>query len=330
MKAVVMTAAGGPEVLQLQDVPVPAIAAPTEMLVRLEAAGTNPIDTKIRTRGPFLRDRTPTILGCDGAGIVVEAGSGVQKFRTGDAVYFFNGGLGGPTGNYAEYTIVDEKFAVRKPERLSFQEAAAAPLVLITAWEALYDRARLQAGQKVLIHAGAGGVGHVAVQLAALQGAEVATTVGSEEKALFARSLCAILPVFYKQNDFARVALDWTGGEGVDVAFDTVGGSTFAQTFPAVKIYGDLVTLLDPKETAWKEARSRNLRISLELMLTPTLRNDADLRCDQTQILQQCVRLIDSGKLKILVRHTFPLAEANRAHALLERGSTLGKIVLVP
>jgi NADPH2:quinone reductase len=215
VKAVLISAPGNPEVLQLGQVPDPVIQQPSEMLVRLKAAGINPIDTKLRNRGTFFPDRMPAILGCDGAGIIEAIGSGVTRFQVGDEVYFCNGGLGGHPGNYAEWTIVDERFAARKPKSLNFIEAAAAPLVLITAWEALYDRARLQAGQKALIHGGAGGVGHVAIQLAHLQGAQVATTVSTPEKADFVRSLGANFPILYKQTDFVKAVLDWTNGQGV-------------------------------------------------------------------------------------------------------------------
>lgn len=331
MKAVVMTAAGGPEVLQLQEIPAPVIQKDTEILVRLRAAGVNPIDTKLRQRGTFYPDKTPAVLGCDGAGTVEAVGAGVEQFRPGDEVYFCNGGLGGPAGNYAEYAVVDARFAAKKPASLSFAEAAAAPLVLITAWESLYDRARLQAGQKVLVHAGAGGVGHVAIQLAKLQGAEVCTTVGSEEKAEFVRKLGADSAILYKQTDFVQAALDWTNGEGVDIGFDTVGGETFYKTVPAVRVYGDLVTILEPEAAKGnlKAARTRNLRISLELMLTPMLLNLAEEQKQQAKMLQQCARLIDEGKLKIKLSKTFPLAEAAAAHELLETGSMTGKIALI-
>lgn len=331
MKAVVMTGTGEPEVLKCQDVADPKIENDREILVRLHAAGVNPIDTKLRKRGNFYPDKTPAILGCDGAGVVEAIGPGVQNIQTGDEVYFCHGGLGGPHGNYAEYIVVDERFVAKKPKSLSFAEAAAAPLVLITAWEALYDRARLQAGQKALIHAGAGGVGHVAVQLARLQGAEVCTTVGSAEKADFVRQLGANLPILYKEKDFVEAVMDWTKGEGVDLAFDTVGAETFFKTCPAVRIYGDLVTILEPDPNLGnlKTARVRNLRISLELMLTPMLENLEQEQQDQANILHQCARLIDEGKLKIELTQTFPLAEAAAAHNLLETGSMLGKIALV-
>jgi NADPH2:quinone reductase len=331
MKAVLMTAPGEPEVLQLQEVPEPKIQNDTEILVRLHAAGVNPIDTKLRQRGTFYPDQMPAILGCDGAGVVEAVGSGVQQFRVGDEVYFCAGGLGkSNTGNYAELTVVDERLVAPKPTCLSFAEAAAAPLVLITAWEALYDRARLEAGQKVLIHAGAGGVGHVAIQLAKIKGAEVCTTVGSQDKARLVRQLGADHPILYKQTDFVQAALDWTGGEGVDVAFDTIGGEIFSKSFPAVRVYGDVVTILEPDSaTNWKPARSRNLRISFELMLTPLLQGLVAAQQHQAEILKQCAQWIDEGKLKIHLGETYPLQEAAAAHKAIETGSTTGKIALI-
>lgn len=307
----------------------PQIQSPTEILVELKAAGVNPIDTKLRRRGTFYPERMPAILGCDGAGIVVAVGAGVQRFVVGDEVYFCNAGLGGHPGNYAEYATVDQRFVVRKPSSISFVEAAAAPLVLITAWEALCDRGRLEAGQHVLIHAGAGGVGHVAIQLAKLKGASVCTTVSTEQKADFAHCLGADKAILYKQVDFVEAVLEWTNGVGVELAFDTVGGSTFAQTFPAVQIGGDLVTILEPDaSTNWKVARNRNLRVSFELMLTPMLQDLVDLQQHQAHILSECARLIDTGQLKIHVSQVFPLAEAETAHRLLESGSVTGKLVL--
>jgi NADPH:quinone reductase len=329
MKAILMTAAGEPEVLQLAEVPIPQIQSPREILVELKAAGVNPIDTKLRRRDTFYPERMPAILGCDGAGVVVAIGAGVQRFAVGDEVYFCNGGLGGHPGNYAEYATVDERFVAHKPSSISFAAAAAAPLVLITAWEALYDRGRLEAGRRVLIHAGAGGVGHVAIQLAKLQGADVCTTVSTAQKAEFVRSLGADKVILYKEEDFVTATLDWTNGEGVELAFDTVGGSVIPATFPAVQIGGDLVTLLEPDaNTSWKVARNRNLRFSFELMLTPMLQGLVDLQAHQAHILSECARLVDEKKLKIHVSQEFPLAEAANAHRLLETGSVTGKLVL--
>ncbi|MEA5526600.1 zinc-dependent alcohol dehydrogenase family protein [Nodularia spumigena] len=331
MKAVLMTAAGSPEVLQLQDVPKPTVPLEnTQLLVRLVAAGVNPIDTKLRQRGTFYPEQMPAILGCDGAGIVEAVGAGVERFRVGDEVYFCYGGLGAHQGNYAEYTVVDERFVACKPASVSFAEAAAAPLVLITAWEALYERGRLAPGERVLIHAGAGGVGHVAIQLAKLKGASVCTTVSSQEKANFVKELGADEVIFYQETDFVQGALNWTGGEGVDLAFDTVGGETLHKTFPAVRVYGDIVTILEPTaDTVWKAARLRNLRIGLELMLTPMLQGLEESLKHHGEILEQCAIWMDEGKLKVEVSHRFPLAEAAQAHQVLESGGMVGKVVLL-
>ena len=331
MKAIVFETPGSPSVLKLQDIPAPTIQTETEVLVRLRAAGINPIDTKLRSRGTFYPEKTPHVLGCDGAGVVEAVGAGVQSFQVGDEVFFCNGGLGGSRGTYAEFAVVDQRFLAIKPAALSFAEAAAAPLVLITAWESLYDRGRLQAGQTVLIQAGAGGVGHVAVQLAKLQGAEVCTTVSSEEKANFVKQLGADSVILYKNTDVVDEVLTWTQGQGVDLAFDTVGGETFYQTIPAVKIYGDLVTILEPDPALGnlKTARMRNLRISLELMLTPMLQSSVEEQEQQAHILQQCARLCDRNLLKIHVSQTFPLEQAQAAHELLETGSVTGKLVLL-
>ncbi len=330
MKAVLMTATGGPEVLQPGEADDPFLQRETEILVRLKAAGVNPVDTKLRSKGTYYPQNLPCILGCDGAGIVEAIGSQVQRFKVGDAVYFCNGGIGGPAGTYAEYAVVDECHVAPKPASLDFATAAAAPLVLITAWESLYDRGGLRQGQTVLVHAGAGGVGHVALQLARIAGAWTCTTVGSTEKADFVRALGADQAVLYREVDFPEAVFDWTRGEGVDLALDTVGGETFVKTFPAVRFYGDLVTLLQPKgDVDWTAARLRNLRITYELMLTPMYRGLHRMQRHQAEILRQCTRLFDAGRLSLHLARTFPLEQAADAHRALERGGITGKIALV-
>lgn len=329
MKAVWMTVAGNPEVLKLGDTIKPNLQGAGELLVRLKAAGINPIDTKLRSRGTFFPEKMPAILGCDGAGIVEGVGANVQRFRLGDEVYFCNGGLGGVPGTYAEFAVVDERFVAHKPTTISFAEAAAAPLVLITAWEALFERGRLQAGQTAVIHAGAGGVGHVAIQLAKHVGAKVITTVSTAEKAAFVDSLQADLTIRYRQTDWVEAALTWTNGDGVDLSFDTVGGEVLSQSFAATRVYGDVVTILAADaSTDWKTARDRNLRVSFELMLTPMLRGMALAQEQQAEILKRCAQWIDQGALKVQLSHTFPLAQAAAAHRLLEQGSITGKIAL--
>jgi NADPH2:quinone reductase len=328
MKAVIMTSPGEPDVLQLAEVTEPAVTA-TGIKVRLKAAGVNPIDTKLRRRGVLFPDALPAILGCDGAGIVTETGPQVQRFQPGDAVWFCHGGLGSAPGNYAEYTVLDEAEAAPLPASLDCTAAAALPLVLITAWEALFDRARLGKDQTVLIHAGAGGVGHVAIQLARAADARVATTVSSDEKAALVEALGAERVIRYRDCDFVEQVLDWTDGNGVDVVLDSLGGDTFRRSLAAARVYGQVVTLLDPGSgVEWSEARNRNLGISFTLMLTPMLQDLPDARRHQTDILLRCAELIEQDQLKPLVSKILPLEQAASAHALIEGGHVQGKIVL--
>jgi NADPH2:quinone reductase len=329
MRAVVMDEPGGPEVLHPAEMSKPGLQTEHDVLVRLKAAGVNPIDTKIRATAAAYPVRLPAILGCDGAGVVEAVGSAVSEFKPGDEVYYCQIGFGARFGNYAEYAAVDQKLVAKKPSSLSFEQAAAAPLVLITAWEALHDRARIRPGHDVLIHAGAGGVGHVAIQLAKLAGARVATTVGSDEKAAFAESMGADNTIFYREENFTLALLDWTDEQGVDIVFDTVGGEVFEHSFTAAKVYGDIVTLLQPgPDVNWTVARQRNLRISFELMLTPAYLGMAEAMRAQGDILKRCAELFDAGKLRIHVDRVLPLAEAAEAHRLLHSGAAKGKLAL--
>ena len=331
MKAVLMPTIGAPDVLTVQQIAEPEIQSPTQLKVQIKAAGVNPIDTKLRARGVFLPEGLPAVLGCDGAGLVLETGNAVQRFRSGDAVWYCSGGLGGSLGNYAELTLVDEAACALKPAALGFEAAAAGPLVLITAWEALFDRARLQAGQTVLIHAGAGGVGHVAIQLAKSVGARVLTTVSSAQKAAFVKGLGADEAIIYTEEDFVEVVERLTEGRCAEVVLDTVGPKVFQQSIPVVAHYGDLVTLLDPgTEVNWKEARNRNLRIAFTLMLTPMLRDLPEARAHHGQILAECGKLIEAGRLRIEVAQTLALEQAVQAHRQIEAGHTQGKLVLRP
>ncbi len=328
MKAILMTAVGNPNVLQLQDIPEPEITLPTQIKVKIAAAGVNPIDTKIRRNGVFYNNPLPVVLGCDGAGTVVETGEGVTRFRPGDKVWFCHGGLGREQGNYAEYNVLDGRWASLMPDSLSFSEAASLPLVLITAWGGLYERGGLQEGQTVLIHAGAGGVGHVAIQLAKLKGAKVITTVSSEEKADFVKSIGADEAILYSREDVVSAVLKLTGGKGADLVFDTVGSGVFRESINATAHFGRLITLLGIDGIDFTEARMRNLLIGFELMLTPMLRGLEDARDKHVQILQHCKQWVDEGLLKPHIDKEFPLEHAAEAHSLIEFGHTTGKIVL--
>jgi NADPH2:quinone reductase len=330
MKAILATAPGSPDVLQLRDIPIPALPTPHHLRVKLAAASVNPIDTKLRAKPVYFPDKLPAILGCDGAGIVESIGEKVTRFIVGDEVFFCNGGFGDEPGNYAEYTTLHEDHCAKKPVNTGFAESAALPLVFITAYEALVERANLQAGQTVLIHAGAGGVGHIAVQLAHHLGAHVAVTVSDDHKAALARGLGAEKVIHYQTQDFVQKTLDWTEGCGADVVFDTVGGEIFIRSLNAARLYGKVVSLLStPLLLADTQlARLRNLSLCYELMLTPQVTNNHEERVRQREILERGAMLLEEGKLTVFVSHKLPLEQAAQAHRLIEAGGMIGKVVL--
>lgn len=329
MKAVQMREAGDTRVLQYVDISEPVIQSPTEVKVKLHAAGVNPIDTKIRATAGYYPDNLPAVLGCDGAGVVVETGEQVKNFKEGDEVWFCHGGLGNEQGNYAQYNVLDESLLSRKPASLEFKQAAAGPLVLITAWEALYDQVHVDKDKTILIHAGAGGVGHVAIQLARREGARVFTTVHGDEKTRLVKQLGADEVIDYQNENFVEKINVLTGGKGVDIVFDTVGGDTFRRSLNCLAYRGEIVTLLDPgTDVVWKEARTRNIKMVFELMLTPMIRNLPKARQHQVDILNQCAGWIDAGELQVLLSETYNLEDVHKAHAAIETGHTTGKITL--
>lgn len=330
MKAILMTAAGEPKVLTVSEIPQPDLADPFDVLVKLHGAGVNPIDTKVRKLNMYYPGKLPSILGCDGAGVVKAVGSSVTRVRAGDEVFFFNNGLGGPPGTYAEYTVVHEDYLAHKPKNLSMVEAACVPLALITAWEALVKRGDLTGGETALIHAGAGGVGHIALQLARHLKARTATTISTPEKAEFVKLLGAELAIDYRRKNFVDAALGWTQGAGVSLVMDTVGGETFCKSFNATCIYGRIVSLLSTSCDTGQinTARLRNLRIGYVQMAAPLYFGLHDARLVQTRILKEGAELFEQGILKVHVGLTLPLEEAAEAHRLIETGHTTGKIGL--
>ncbi len=330
MKAILMNAAGDASVLKISEIAKPMLPSARHVCVRLAAAGINPLDTKLRAKPVYHPDKLPAILGCDGAGLVEEIGSDVTRFKKGDAVYFCNGGIGDEPGSYAEYTTLHEDYCAMSPANIPLQDAAALPLACITDSEALHDRASLAPGQTILIHAAAGGTGHIAVQLAHHLGARIAVTVGDEKKAGLAHALGAEKIIYYKEQDFVEETLKWTGGEGADVVFDTVGGNTFLRSLHAAKVGGKVVTLLSTAMSLadTQLARLRNLSICYELMIAPQVMNQPDERIRQRRILEDCARRVEAGELGVLVTHRFPLKEAALAHRLMESGGITGKIIL--
>lgn len=327
MRAVVVTAKGAPSVLEARDLDAPVITADNQVRVKIAAAGVNPIDTKVRA-GNLFGAEFPFVPGCDASGTVVETGDAVTGFEPGDAVWYCHGGLGLAQGNYAEVNVLEEWQLQHKPPSIDFVEAAAAPLVLITAWESLFTQANLQAGETVLIHAGAGGVGHVAIQLAKSRGARVITTVSSAQKAAFAHELGADVTIDYRTEELPQRIAELTGGKGCDVVYDTVGPAVFQASIPLTAHYGRLVTLINPAGVDWSEARIRNLAVHFTLMLAPWVRNLREHWQRQGDILKACAQLFDSGQLKIHVQQMLPLEQAAEAHSMIEEGHTSGKLVL--
>jgi NADPH2:quinone reductase len=329
MKAVVATAKGGPDVLVPQQVGLAWPAGKADVLVRLKAAALNPADIWFRKLGGYLEPAGPFILGHDGAGIVEAVGPDVRDVKPGDRVCFCYGGIGGTPGTYAEFAIVPADLLAIIPGNVDVITAAALPLVCITASEALIDRARVAPGETVLIHAGAGGTGHIAVQIAKLRGARVATTVSGGNKAKMVQELGADLAIPYREKDFVNASLDWTNRRGLDVALDNVGPDIMLQTFKAMAPYGRVVTLMGtPGDTPETDAYNRNLTIHNVMMLTPMWLGLADRMRSQAAHLREGLRLVADGKLRVVVDRVFPLAEAGAAHAYLESGQAVGKVAL--
>lgn len=325
--AVVTTGLGGPEVLKLSEVDLAWPRGASDVLVELHAAALNPADVFFRQLGGYLSGPEPFVLGHDGMGVVREVGSAVTRVKPGDRVCFCNGGIGGSMGTYAEAAVVPEWQLARVPDAVDDLTAAALPLVAITCWEALYERAAVQAGEFVLVHGGAGGTGHVAVQLAALRGARVAATVSSEVKAGIVRDLGAELAIDYRTQDFADAALRWSGG--LQVGFDNAGAEVMQKTYRAMAPYGRVVTLMGvAPDDADLNAYNLNLTLHNVMMLTPMWKGLEGRLKQQAAIIAEALHLVAQGKLKIRHAESFALADAAKAHAHLESGRAVGKVTL--
>jgi NADPH2:quinone reductase len=299
---------------------------PGEVLVRIKASGVNPLDLKIRAgQAAHARHPLPAILGIDLAGTVEAVGPDVAAFRQGDEVYGMTGGVGGIQGSLAEYATVDAALLARKPSNLTMREAAALPLIFITAWEGLVDRAKVQAGQKVLVHGGAGGVGHIAVQIARARGAEVFAT-GSAKSAAFIEQIGAV-PIDYNAMAVDDYVARHTGGRGFDVIYDTVGGATLDASFNAVRRFGHVVSALGWGTHALAPLSFRAATYSGVFTLLPLLTNEG--RAHHGDILRQATSLVEAGKVRPrLDSRRFGLGSAGEAHSAIEDGSAQGKIVI--
>lgn len=312
--------------LTLRSVARP-VASSGEVLVRIEASGVNPLDTKIRAgNAAHARVSVPAVLGVDLAGVVTAVGPGVTRFAVGDEVYGMTGGVGDLQGSLAEYAAVDADLLAHKPARLTMAEAAALPLSVITAWEGLVDKANVRAGQLVLVHGGAGGVGHVAVQIALARGATVFAT-GSGDSLDTIRRLGA-QPIDYRVTTVEEYVAAATGGEGFDVVLDTVGGATLDASFQAVRPYtGHVVSVLGWGSHSLAPLSFRAGTYSGVFTLLPILTGKG--RRHHGEILTEAAALVDAGRLTPIVDPTgYDLESVLQAHKAVESGTASGKVVI--
>ncbi|MET8330745.1 zinc-dependent alcohol dehydrogenase family protein [Streptomyces sp. NPDC005181] len=324
MRALVLEEFGTPLVLRTLNVPTPG---PGQVLVKVKASGVNPLDTKIRAgQAPHAQRTLPGVLGLDLAGAVQEVGQDVTGFAPGDEVFGMTGGVGDLQGSLAEYAAVDARLLARKPASLTMREAAALPLVFITAWEGLVDRAQVRAGQKVLVHGGAGGIGHVAIQIARARGAEVFATGSASSLETIGR--LGATPIDYSVTPVADYVAEFTDGEGFDIVFDTVGGSLLDASFTAVRTYtGHVVSALGWGTHSIAPLSFRGATYSGVFTLLPMLTGRG--REHHGEIMREAAALADAGHLTpALDPRRFTLATIADAHALVENGTAEGKVVI--
>src|SRR5882762_1951927 len=309
MKAIRIHSYGGLEVLKYENAPRPKPQA-GEVLIRVHAAGVNPIDWKVREghMKDFWPHKFPLILGWDLSGVVEELGpspAAPGRFKIGDEVY----SVPDPTrdGAYADYIVVRESELALKPKSLHHVHAAAVPLAALTAWQSLFDAGQLVSGQRILIHGGSGGVGHLAVQLAKWKGAHVLATASTKNQELL-RELGVDEPIDYTKQKFEDVARD------VDLVLDLIGGETQARSWSVLKNGGVLLSLVQPPSV--EKAKALGIRAAF-VAVHP---NGAQLA--------GIAKLIDSGELKLTIDRILPLSEVRRAHKLSQDGHTRGKMVL--
>ncbi|MFF3943911.1 zinc-dependent alcohol dehydrogenase family protein [Streptomyces sp. NPDC001902] len=324
MRAVLLEEFGSPLVLGAIRTPAPG---PGQALVRIAASGVNPLDTKISAgKAAHARIRPPAVLGLDLAGVVEEVGADVTGLAPGDEVFGMTGGVGDLQGSLAEYAAVDARLLARKPAALTMRQAAALPLVFITAWEGLVDRAGVHGGQKVLVHGGAGGIGHVAVQLARARGAEVFAT--GSPRSLETIAALGATPIDRTATPVDAYVAEHTGGEGFDVVVDTVGGETLDASFTAVRTYtGHVVSALGWGSHSLAPLSFRGASYSGVFTLLPMLTGRG--REHHGGILREAAALAEAGALRPLVDpRRFTLATAAEAHGVVERGEGRGKVVV--
>jgi NADPH:quinone reductase len=327
MQAFVIQQFGEPTVFQPTDLPIPKLS-PHHVLIRVAATSVNPVDVKIRAGVVAdIAPAFPAVLHGDVAGVVEAVGDGVNHVQVGDEVYACAGGVKGTGGALAEYMLADASCVAHKPASLSMAEAAALPLVSITAWEGLIDRAQVQPGQKVLIYGSTGGVGHIGVQLAKWAGATVYALVSSDAKATIARKLGADVTINYRQTPVEEFVAEYTNDQGFDIVFDTIGNDNLQNAFKAAKLNGTVVSLVSLSQQDLTLLHAKGLTLHLVFMLLPLLFGSN--RAYHGEILSKLARLVEAGQVRpLLDARTFTFEEVAAAHAYLESGAAIGKVVL--
>lgn len=299
MRAVVLTRFGGPQCLELREVEQPSPGA-GELLVRVIASGTNPVDAKIRANGQWAKLQPPVVIGYDAAGIVEAVGMGVTEFRAGDEVYYTPEIFANPHGTYAEYSVVPATIVARKPANLSFEEAAAIPLAGGTAWEAVVRRLQVRLGETVLIHGASGGVGSFAVQFAKAAGARVLATASARNQQ-YLKDLGADVAIDYERDNAVEVARRETKGAGVDAAFDIEGKDLVARSLPALSAFGRVACILPPQG-------------NLSLLYTNNLTLHGVFLTRERTRLEEMTPLFERGQVRPIIDQILPLEQIRKAH----------------
>ena len=319
---------GAPESFARAELPVPDLA-PGHVLVRVAATSVNPADLKIRDgRSAAIAPPAPMVLHMDVAGTVAAVADDVTHLRVGDEVYGCAGGLRGIPGALADYMLADARLVARKPASLAMREAAALPLAALTVWEGLRWKARVRPGDRVLVHGATGGVGHLAVQVAKLDGATVTATASSDAKRRIARELGADETVDYRAEPTADYVARLTSGRGFDLVFDTVGGDVLAQSFAAARPNGTVVSILPRGTFDLGPVMSKALSLHGVFMLLPLLTGEGRER--HGAMLAEIAETVDADQLRPLVDDArFTFDDAAAAHRRAESADKVGKVVLV-
>lgn len=305
------------------DIPLPKRG---EVLIKVHASGVNPIDTKIRKGiAPYAMPELPAILGTDVAGEIVQLGEGVSNFKIGDQVYGLAGGVRGLSGSLAQYMIADVNLIAIKPTNISMREAAGLPLVFLTAWEGVVDRANIQAGDKLLVNGGAGGVGHMVIQIARIMGAEVFATSSIAKKSII--NELGATHIDYHSETIEQYVDKYTLGKGFDIVYDTVGGDALAKVLTATKYYGHITSCAAFGTFDIAKSSLRCATLSAVFVLLPMLTGEK--RNHHGNLLRQLTHYVENDQLKVIIdERKFTMNSVLEAHQAVENGSALVKVVI--